>query len=255
MCWSTHRRPGQRGADCGQREDPAPVGVQRRRDAVVHSVIGERVPCPCSPRAAGVLRRAACGRPDPRAGRRDRRHAGRGDDDDWGTEYLALVLSVGGRLARRGHRAYEALWHRPLGGDQSRARRARRGRSSGVDAAAVYINASTRFTDGAEFGMGAEIGNSTQKLHARGPSACASSPPTSTWSRLRAGHAPSRLRVGILGGAFNPPHRPPGMCAGGTRSARADRVVFMPVAWAPHKEIEDDPERRPAPSPLFGRRR
>ena len=78
-----------------------------------------------------------------------------------------------------------------------------------VDAACVYVNASTRFTDGGVFGMGAEIGNSTQKLHARGPIGLRE---LTTYKYvvegIRAGprvSAPS-LRIGILGGAFNPPH-------------------------------------------------
>ena len=90
--------------------------------------------------------------------------------EDWDTEYLALTLAVGvvdsledaiEHIAEHGTGHSEAIVTRDA--DAARAF------ELGVDAACVYVNASTRFTDGAEFGMGAEIGNSTQKLHARGP--------------------------------------------------------------------------------------
>ncbi len=90
--------------------------------------------------------------------------------EDWDTEFLALVLAVGvvdsvedaiDHVNRHGSGHSEAILTR----DTAAARAFQRG----VDAACVYVNASTRFTDGGEFGMGAEIGNSTQKLHARGP--------------------------------------------------------------------------------------
>ncbi|HXW59217.1 MAG TPA: glutamate-5-semialdehyde dehydrogenase [Solirubrobacteraceae bacterium] len=91
-------------------------------------------------------------------------------EEDWATEYLALTLAVGlvdsteeaiEHIARYGSGHSEAIVTR----DTVAARAFQRG----VDAACVYVNASTRFTDGGEMGMGAEIGNSTQKLHARGP--------------------------------------------------------------------------------------
>ncbi len=91
-------------------------------------------------------------------------------DADWGTEYLALELAVGvvdsaedaiAHINEHGSGHSEAIVTRDTG--------AARAFQLGVDAACVYVNASTRFTDGGEFGMGAEIGNSTQKLHARGP--------------------------------------------------------------------------------------
>ena len=91
-------------------------------------------------------------------------------DEDWDTEYLALELAVGvvdstsdavAHINAHGSGHSEAI----VTGDTQSARAFQ----LGVDAACVYVNASTRFTDGYEFGMGAEIGNSTQKLHARGP--------------------------------------------------------------------------------------
>ncbi len=91
-------------------------------------------------------------------------------EHDWDTEYLALELAVGVVDS-----AEEAIAHiNEHGSGHSEAivtrdTEAARDFQLGVDAACVYVNASTRFTDGGEFGMGAEIGNSTQKLHARGP--------------------------------------------------------------------------------------
>jgi glutamate-5-semialdehyde dehydrogenase len=91
-------------------------------------------------------------------------------DEDWDTEYLALEMAVGVVDS-----AADAIAHiNAHGSGHSEAivthdTASARAFQLGVDAACVYVNASTRFTDGGEFGMGAEIGNSTQKLHARGP--------------------------------------------------------------------------------------
>jgi glutamate-5-semialdehyde dehydrogenase len=91
-------------------------------------------------------------------------------EEDWDTEYLALELAVGVVDSRT-----DAIEHINAHGSGhseailTRDTDAAREFELGVDAACVYVNASTRFTDGGEFGMGAEIGNSTQKLHARGP--------------------------------------------------------------------------------------
>jgi glutamate-5-semialdehyde dehydrogenase len=95
---------------------------------------------------------------------------GAATDDDYGAEFLALKLSVRvvpsldtaiEHIARFGSGHSEAI----VTGDLAAAERFTRE----VDAAAVLVNASTRFVDGEEFGFGAEIGISTQKLHARGP--------------------------------------------------------------------------------------
>jgi glutamate-5-semialdehyde dehydrogenase len=91
-------------------------------------------------------------------------------DEDYATEFLALVLAI--RVVDSAEQAIDHV--NRFGSGHSEAivtadTRSARAFQLGVDAACVYVNASTRFTDGGEFGMGAEIGNSTQKLHARGP--------------------------------------------------------------------------------------
>jgi glutamate-5-semialdehyde dehydrogenase len=97
-------------------------------------------------------------------------HVGEADEEDWATEYLALTLAVG--VVESVEEAIEHIGRYGSGHSEAIVTRdttAARAFQLGVDAACVYVNASTRFTDGGEFGMGAEIGNSTQKLHARGP--------------------------------------------------------------------------------------
>jgi glutamate-5-semialdehyde dehydrogenase len=118
------------------------AGVELRVDGRTHALAGEAL--------AGTLADAT--------------------DADWDTEFLAMILAVGivdsvqeaiAHVNAHGSGHSEAIVTDSAG--------AARAFERGVDAACVYVNASTRFTDGGQFGMGAEIGNSTQKLHARGP--------------------------------------------------------------------------------------
>jgi glutamate-5-semialdehyde dehydrogenase len=95
---------------------------------------------------------------------------GAASEEDWDSEFLDLKLAVAVVDSLE-----QAIEHVNLYGTRhseaivTRSEQAAERFTAGVDAAVVYTNASTRFTDGFEFGMGAEIGNSTQKLHARGP--------------------------------------------------------------------------------------
>jgi glutamate-5-semialdehyde dehydrogenase len=102
-------------------------------------------------------------------------------DEDWAAEYLSLDLAVGvvpsltaavAHIRRWGSGHTEAIVTRSLPASHAFV--------SGLDSAAVMINASTRFTDGEQFGFGAEIGISNQKLHARGPMGLAELT-TTTW--------------------------------------------------------------------------
>lgn len=91
-------------------------------------------------------------------------------DDDWKIEYLDLIIAV--KVVKDLNEAVEHIntygTHHSesiITENYSNARNF----MDKIDSAAVYVNASTRFTDGEQFGLGAEIGISTQKLHARGP--------------------------------------------------------------------------------------
>jgi glutamate-5-semialdehyde dehydrogenase len=122
------------------------------------------------PRAAAALRQRAVELRGCEQTRRWVPDATPATEDDYATEYLDLVLSVKvvadldeaiAHIARYGSGHTEAIVTR----DWAAARQF----TAGVDSAAVLVNASTRFHDGHEFGLGAEIGISTDKFHARGP--------------------------------------------------------------------------------------
>src|SRR5204862_2670593 len=122
------------------------------------------------PQIVGALRGAGCEVRGCPASRRLVPDLVAASDADWDTEYLDLILSICivpsldaalGFIAQHGTSLAEAI----VTDDYAAARRF----LAEVDAAAVFVNASTRFTDGYEFGFGAEVGISTNRLHARGP--------------------------------------------------------------------------------------
>ena len=93
-----------------------------------------------------------------------------GTEEDWGSEYLDAIISL--KIVDSIEEAIRHINHYNTGHSESidtiDYAHALKFQEE-IDAAAVYVNASTRFTDGFEFRFGAEIGISTQKLHARGP--------------------------------------------------------------------------------------
>jgi len=139
-------------------------------NAIANLLVHEAVAPAFVPRIVAALRRHDC---EVRGDARVRALAPEvkaATDADWDTEYLELILSVAivpslddavAFIARHGTQLAESI----VTEDYAAARRF----LAAVDAACVFANASTRFTDGFEFGFGAEVGISTNRLHARGP--------------------------------------------------------------------------------------
>jgi glutamate-5-semialdehyde dehydrogenase len=150
------------------------VNAKTQRPSVCNAaeslVVHEAVAAAFVPRVADVLTEQGVELLGDDGARRLAPAIGSATDDDFGREFLDLVMTVAvvpgldaaiAHVNRYGTGHTEAILTRDL----ESARRF----AAEVDAAAVIVNASTRFTDGEQFGFGAEIGISTQKLHARGP--------------------------------------------------------------------------------------
>jgi glutamate-5-semialdehyde dehydrogenase len=130
------------------------------------NIAGEFLPKACESLAENGVELRGCGRSQKIAPDTIKKAT----EEDWATEYNDLIINIGivddidqaiSHIAKYGTRHSESI----ITNDHRNAERF----LDEVDSACVYVNASTRFTDGFEFGFGSEIGISTQKLHARGP--------------------------------------------------------------------------------------
>jgi glutamate-5-semialdehyde dehydrogenase len=168
------------GADLGQAQEIV-LNAKTQRPGVCNAaetlLVHEAVADPFLPEIALALEQAGVQLRGDERTRAGARAAAEGEstiaeanEQDWETEYLAPILAI--RVVDSLEQALEHIARYGSGHSEAIVTRdtdAARAFQLGVDAACVYVNASTRFTDGGEFGMGAEIGNSTQKLHVRGP--------------------------------------------------------------------------------------